>query len=32
MRRLDKKITDQRIIEEILKTSGICRLGMVDGA
>lgn len=31
MRRSDKEITDRKIIEEILETSDICRLGMVDG-
>lgn len=30
MRRLDKKITDEKIIEEILLKSDICRLGLID--
>jgi len=30
MRRHDKQITDQHIIQDILKKSEICRLGMVD--
>ena len=30
MRRTDKEITDQRIIEEILTGSQICRLGLVE--
>ena len=30
MRRLDKKITDEKVIEEILLRSDICRLGLVD--
>ena len=30
MRRLDKQITDQQVIEEILLQSDICRLGLVD--
>jgi len=30
MRRLDKQITDQQVIEEILQQSDICRLGLVD--
>ncbi len=30
MRRKDKEITDQKIIREILESSEICRLGLVD--
>ncbi|MCX6334532.1 MAG: pyridoxamine 5'-phosphate oxidase family protein [Bacteroidia bacterium] len=30
MRRQDKEITDNRIIQEILEKSAICRLGLVD--
>lgn len=32
MRRLDKEITDNKVIEEILLRSDICRLGLVDNA
>ncbi len=31
MRRKDKEITDKKEIENILKKSQICRIGMVDG-
>ncbi|HJV78440.1 MAG TPA: pyridoxamine 5'-phosphate oxidase family protein [Paludibacter sp.] len=30
MRRLDKKITDEKVIDEILLRSDICRLGLID--
>jgi nitroimidazol reductase NimA-like FMN-containing flavoprotein (pyridoxamine 5'-phosphate oxidase superfamily) len=30
MRRLDKQITDQQLIDEIVLNSDICRLGLVD--
>lgn len=30
MRRKDKEVTDQRIIQELLSTAEVCRLAMVD--
>ncbi|MBN1699920.1 MAG: pyridoxamine 5'-phosphate oxidase family protein [Spirochaetales bacterium] len=31
MRRKDKQITDQRLLEDILKKNSICRIAFVDG-